>query len=94
VQVNALLYDVPPDDQGLPRLITYGTATLEDVEPGKETEQVVELFAADYLLPRGHRFRLTLSGSNPTFVLPVPGKGLRVVYGEGLSYLELPLRES
>lgn len=92
-QVNALLYDVPPDDQGLPRLITYGTATLEGVEPGKEMERVVELFAADYLLPRGHRFRLTLSGSNPTFVLPVPGKGLRVVYGEGLSYLELPLRE-
>ncbi|WP_458010921.1 CocE/NonD family hydrolase [Candidatus Solincola sp.] len=93
-QVNALLYDVPPEDGGLPRLITYGTLTLEDVEPGRETEKVIELVAADYLLPRGHRFRLTLSGSNPTFVLPVTGKGLRVVYGDGLSYLELPLRES
>ncbi len=92
-QVNALLYDVPPEDEGLPRLITYGTATLEDAEPEKEVEQVVELVAADYLLPRGHRFRLTLTGSNPTFALPVPGKGLRVVYGDGLSYLELPLRE-
>ncbi len=92
-QINALLYDVPPEDEGLPRLITYGTATLEDAEPEKEVEQVVELVAADYLLPRGHRFRLTLTGSNPTFALPVPGKGLRVVYGDGLSYLELPLRE-
>ncbi len=92
-QINALLYDVPPDDEGLPRLITYGTATLEDVEPGKELEQVVELVATDYLLPRGHCFRLTLAGCNLPFVLPVPGKGLRVIYGEGLSFLELPLRE-
>lgn len=93
-QVNALLYDVPPEDEGLPRLITYGTLTLEDAEPGKEKEEVIELVATDHLLPRGHRFRLTLSGSNPTFVLPVPGKGLGVIYGEGLSFLELPLREA
>ncbi|NPV58482.1 MAG: CocE/NonD family hydrolase [Actinobacteria bacterium] len=93
VQVNALLYDVPPVGR-LPRLITYGTATLEGLEPGKETVARMELVAADYLLEVGHSFRLTLAGSNLAFVLPVPGKGVRVLYGGEKSALELPLREA
>ncbi len=93
VQLNALLYDVPPDDR-LPTLITYGTATLEDAEPGVEIPLSVELVAADHFLPRGHRFRLTLAGCNSPFVLPVTGKGLKVVFGDGLSHIELPLRDN
>ncbi len=92
VQVNALLYDLPPNG-GLPRLITYGTATLEGLSPGNETVFSMELVAADYLLEVGHSFRLTLTGANPSFVLPVFGKGARVVYGGSRCALDLPLRE-
>ncbi|MBC7230752.1 MAG: CocE/NonD family hydrolase [Actinobacteria bacterium] len=92
VQVNALLYDVPPHGR-LPRLITYGTATLEGLRPGEEHRLSMELVAADYLLEVGHSFRLTLTGTNLSFVLPVLGKGARIIYGEGKSFLELPLRE-
>ena len=92
-QLNAYLYDVPPDD-GLPVLITYGTLSLRDCTPGEERTVSMELLAADYLLREGHRFRLTLSGSNLPFVLPVMGRGLSVVYGDGKSSLELPLREA
>lgn len=91
-QVNALLYDVPPDS-GLPVLITYGTCTLEDAVPEREETISLDLVAADYLLREGHRFRLTLSGSNLAFALPVFGGGVRVCFGEGVSRLELPLRE-
>lgn len=92
VQLNALLYDVPPSRQ-LPRLITYGTVTLEGLVPGEETAAAFDLVAADHLLAAGHRFRLTLSGVNLPFVLPVLGEGAQVIYGDGESVLELPLRE-
>ena len=91
-QINALLYDVPPGE-GSPLLITYGTATLESLVPGKETPLAVDLVAADHLLQAGHSFRLTLSGSNIPFVLPVLGEGAQVIYGNGESTLDLPLRE-
>ncbi len=91
-QVNALLYDVPPDGS-LPVLITYGTGSLEGAAPEKEVTFSLDLVAVDYLLREGHRFRLTLSGSNLAFALPVFGGGVRVCFGEGVSRLELPLRE-
>ncbi len=93
VQLNALLYDVPPNGKP-PRLITYGTATLEGLEPGRERVVSMELVAADYLLEVGHSFRLTLSGANPSFAFPVFGRGARIVYGEDRCALDLPLRES
>jgi len=92
-QVNALLYDVPPDG-GLPVLITYGTCTLEGAAPEREVSVTLEMVAVDYLLRQGHRFRLTLSGSNLAFALPVFGGGMRVCFGDGVSSLELPLREA
>jgi predicted acyl esterase len=92
VQLNALLYDVPPSG-GFPRLITYGTATLEGLAPREETAVSLDLVAADHLLEAGHSFRLTLCGANIPFVLPVLGEGARVIYGNGESALELPLRE-
>jgi predicted acyl esterase len=92
VQLNALLYDVPPSG-GFPLLITYGTATLEGLTPGEETAITLDLIAADHLLGAGHCFRLTLSGANIPFVLPVLGEGAQVIYGDGESALELPLRE-
>jgi len=91
-QINALLYDVPPAG-GLPRLITYGTITLEDLTPGHETAVSVDLVAANHLLEAGHSFRLTFSGTNIPFVLPVMGAGVKVLYGGEDSALELPLRE-
>jgi predicted acyl esterase len=90
VQLNALLYDVPP--HGLPRLITHGTLTLEDQVPGEEVSVSMDLIARDYLMREGHRFRLTLSGSNLPFALPVKSEGVEVVYGAGESGLQLPLR--
>jgi putative CocE/NonD family hydrolase len=92
VQLNALLYDVPPSG-GYPRLITYGTNTLEGLMPGEEKAVTVDLVAADHLLEAGHCFRLTLSGANIPFVLPVLGEGAKVIYGDGESILDLPLRE-
>lgn len=92
VQLNALLYDVAPSG-GRPLLITYGTATLEGLTPGEETAVSLDLVATDHLLAAGHCFRLTLSGANIPFVLPVPGEGAQVIYGDGESVLELPLRE-
>ena len=76
-----------------PRLITYGTVTLEGSTPGEETALSLDLVAAYHLLEAGHSFRLTLSGTNIPFVLPVLGKGAQVLYGNGESTLELPLRE-
>jgi predicted acyl esterase len=90
VQINAFLYDVPP--QGLPSLITHGTVTLEGQMPGEETSVSMELIARYYLMQVGHRFRLTLSGCNLPFVLPVMGEGVEIVYGAGESGLQLPLR--
>ncbi len=90
VQVNALLYDVPP--QGLPRLLTHGTTTLEGLKPGTETVAEMELIARDDLIPKGDRIRLTLSGSDFPYALPVFGKGAQVIYGDGESRLQLPLR--
>jgi predicted acyl esterase len=92
VQINALLYDMSPSGEP-PRLITYGTATLEGSTPGEETTLSLDLVAAYHLLEAGHSFRLTLSGTNVPFVLPVLGKGAQVLYGNGESTLELPLRE-
>jgi predicted acyl esterase len=92
VQLNALLYDVAPSGEP-PRLITYGTATLEGLTPGEETTLSLDLVAAYHLLEAGHSFRLTFSGTNLPFVLPVLGKGAQVLYGNGESILELPLRE-
>ncbi len=92
VQLNALLYDVPPSG-GLPRLITYGAVTLEGLTPGEEAAVELDLIAADHLLEAGHCFRLTLSGANLPFVLPVLGEGAQVIYGDGEAVLELPLRE-
>ncbi|MEW6554054.1 MAG: CocE/NonD family hydrolase [Actinomycetota bacterium] len=92
VQINALLYDVSPSGDA-PKLITYGTATLEGMTPGRETALSLDLVAAYHLLEAGHSFRLTLSGANIPFVLPVLGKGAQVLYGDGESILELPLRE-
>ena len=91
-QINALLYDVPPAG-GFPRLITYGTTTLEGLAPGRETAVSLDLVAADHLLEAGHSFRLTFSGTNIPFVLPVLGAGVKVIYGGDDSTLELPLRE-
>jgi predicted acyl esterase len=91
-QINALLYDVPPAG-GLPRLITYGTTTLEGLVPGQETAMSMDLIAADHLLEADHSFRLTFSGTNIPFVLPVMGAGVKVLYGGEDSALELPLRE-
>ncbi|RJP26209.1 MAG: CocE/NonD family hydrolase [Actinobacteria bacterium] len=91
-QINTLLYDVPPGG-GLPRLITYGTVTLEDLVPGLGTAVCMDLVAVDHLLEAGHSFRLTFSGTNIPFVLPVMGAGVKVVYGGDDSTLELPLRE-
>ncbi len=91
-QINALLYDVPPGG-GLPRLITYGTATLESLVPGRETAVSLDLVATDHLLEAGHSFRLTFSGTNIPFVLPVMGAGVKVIYGGENGTLELPLRE-
>ncbi len=91
-QINALLYDVPPGG-GLPRLITYGTTTLENLVPGREVSVSMDLVAVDYLLEAGHCFRLTLSGTNIPFVLPVMGAGVKVLYGGDDGTLELPLRE-
>lgn len=90
VQVNALLYDVPPE--GYPRLITHGTMTLEDLAPGQGIVANMDLIARDYLIPKGARIRLTLSGSNLPYVLPVLGKGAEIIYGDGESRLQLPLR--
>jgi predicted acyl esterase len=90
VQVNALLYDAPP--QGLPTLITHGTITLENQVPGEEVPVSMELLARNYLIREGHRFRLTLSGTNLPYVLPVLGEGAEIVYGAGESGLQLPLR--
>jgi putative CocE/NonD family hydrolase len=90
-QINALLYDVPPE--GLPRLITHGTMTLEDPNPGEETAVSMDLIARDYLIEKGNRIRLTLSGSNFPFALPVPGEGVEIFYGDGESALHLPLRK-
>lgn len=90
VQINALLYDVPAE--GLPRLITHGTMTLEDQTTGREVTIEMELIARDYLLAKGNRIRLTLSGTDLPYVLPVMGKGAQVVYGDGGSALLLPLR--
>lgn len=89
-QINALLYDVPP--KGLPRLITHGTMTLYDRKPGEEASVSLDLIARDYLVEKDHRLRLTFSGSNLPFVLPVRGKGVEIVYGAGESGLQLPLR--
>ncbi len=90
VQINALLYDAPPE--GLPRLITHGTITLEGQVPGEEASVSIDLIARDYLVEEGHRFRLTLTGTNMPFVLPVLGDGVEIVYGAGESGLQLPLR--
>jgi predicted acyl esterase len=92
VQLNALLYDVSPS-AGYPRLITYGTATLEGLTPGEELVTSLDLIATDHLLAAGHCFRLTLSGANIPFVLPVLGEGAQVIFGGEESALELPLRE-
>lgn len=91
-QINALLYDVPPDG-GRPVLITYGTTTLEDMMPGVDMTVSVDLVAIDYYLKADHRFRLTLSGTNLPFFLPVLGVGVKIIYGDGESSLQLPLRE-
>ncbi|OFW67837.1 MAG: hypothetical protein A2V52_02850 [Actinobacteria bacterium RBG_19FT_COMBO_54_7] len=90
VQVNALLYDVPP--QGMPRLITHGTMTMEGLKPGSEIVAEMDLIARADLIPKGNRIRLTLSGSDFPYTLPVYGKGAQVVYGDGESRLLLPLR--
>jgi predicted acyl esterase len=89
-QINALLYDVPP--QGLPKLITHGTVTLEYLVPGEEKTVEVELIATDHLLKEGHSLRLTLSGMNLPFVLPVLGEGVEILYGDGESRMQIPLR--
>jgi len=90
VQVNALLYDLPP--QGLPRLITHGTMTMEGLRPGDEIIAEMDLIARDDLISKGNRIRLTLSGSDLPYALPVLGKGAQVIYGDGESRLLLPLR--
>lgn len=90
-QVNALLYDLPPSD-GSPTLITYGTMTLDGLVVGEEKTVSFELVAADYFLPQGHRFRLSLCGANAALALPVPGEGVKVIHGDGDSVLRLPLR--
>jgi predicted acyl esterase len=90
LQVNAILYDVP--SEGLPRVITYGTISLDNVIIGTEIAADMELVAGDYLIPKGNRIRLTLSGSNLPFALPVLGKGTQIVYGDGATNLMLPLR--
>jgi predicted acyl esterase len=90
-QINGLLYDLPPDE-GTPQLITYGTITLDNLVSGEEQAVTMDLVAVDYLLKQGHRFRLTLSGTNTTFFLPVLGDGVKVIYGNGDSTLDLPLR--
>jgi len=89
-QINAFLYDVPP--QGLPKLITHGTTTLEGLKAGEEKVVDMELIAADHLLKEGHRLRLTLSGMNLPFVLPVLGEGVEILYGDGESRMQIPLR--
>jgi predicted acyl esterase len=91
-QINALLYDVPPEG-GRPVLITYGTTTLEEMLPGVDMTVDMDLVAVDYLLKQGHCFRLTLSGTNLPFFLPVLGVGVKIIYGDGESGLQLPLRE-
>jgi predicted acyl esterase len=91
-QINALLYDVPSGG-GRPLLITYGTVTLEGLMPGVETAISLDLVAANHMLKAGHCFRLTLSGTNLPYVMPVLGEGVQVVYGDGESTLQLPLRE-
>lgn len=91
-QVNAFLYDVPPDG-GRPELITYGTATLRNVEPGRRITIDMEMVAVDHLMKPGHRFRLAFSAVNRTFFMPVLGKGYRLVVGKESTELRIPLRE-
>jgi len=91
LQVNAFLYDVPPDG-GRPVLITYGTATLRNAEVGKRITLEVEMVAADYLMKPGHRFRLAFSAVNRTCFMPLLGRGYRLVVGRDATELRMPLR--
>lgn len=90
-QLNAFLYDVPPDG-GRPALITYGTTTIRSAEKGRRLTLHVEMVAVDYLMKPGHRFRLAFTAANKTFFMPVLGKGYRLVVGKESTELRIPLR--
>jgi predicted acyl esterase len=77
----ALLYDVAPD--GSSRLVTRGAYKLASSEPVK-----FDLWPADWLLPRGHKLALQLSGSDNDVYLPTSTRTpVTVVSGR----LSLPL---
>jgi predicted acyl esterase len=59
----ALLYDVAPD--GASRLVTRGAYKVSSGEPF-----TFDLWPTDWLLPRGHRLALELSGDDPVVYQP------------------------
>ena len=90
-QLIVHLYDV--DGLGFGRLITHGPMTLWDAVPGKEVALSVDLVAAAYDVPEGHRIAVAIDTYDPQYGVPTLAPySIRLVHDEDhQSTLELPL---
>jgi predicted acyl esterase len=64
-ELVAYLYD--EDAFGAGKLITHGVRTLHDATPGQDVKVSIELVAAGYDVPAGHRLALVLDTYDPLY---------------------------
>lgn len=68
LQINAELFDVAPDGES--RLITRSQWGTRTAEPGRHLEVIFDARTIGYVIPQGHRLRLSVSNYDHTYAYP------------------------